>query len=150
MRKKRIRCSRIAIWRFFERHNVTDKKACEPPSSCDVPGLLSTRRKVGWIAGCSARAARIRPLARKREAFTDDENGPGVASRLRIPAEAGTDVGRYSFTGYDRMRSWCDSVRDGPWCDSTEAAMTRHDRLFVSEASRVQSRVCFTKILQKG
>jgi len=26
MRKKRVRCSRTAVWRFFERHNVTVKK----------------------------------------------------------------------------------------------------------------------------
>ena len=29
-----------------------------------------------------------------------------------------------------------------------EPAVPRHDRLFVSEASRVQSRVCFTKSLK--
>jgi transposase len=32
LRKRRIKTSRSALWRFFQRHNVTQKKACKRPS----------------------------------------------------------------------------------------------------------------------
>jgi transposase len=46
LRKKRIRCSRTAIWRFFERHNITLKKASASPTRSRRRGLQARERHV--------------------------------------------------------------------------------------------------------
>jgi|SRR5450759_1493898 len=57
MRKRRISGSRSALWRFFERHDITfKKKACEQPSKTE----RTWPARVG--AGSESRACLILPV----------------------------------------------------------------------------------------
>jgi transposase len=38
LRKRQIRSRRSALWRFFERHNITFKKACGQPNGAGGRG----------------------------------------------------------------------------------------------------------------
>src|SRR5437762_12817043 len=55
LRKQRIRTSRSSLWRFLDRHDITLKKACKPPSGSAPMGPAPAD------AGCGRRACLIPP-----------------------------------------------------------------------------------------